>query len=101
ELGNVADRRKSPRITAEFPLTVHPLHSDGSLEPAIAGRCRDVSATGVCFTATEAIKTRYAYVEFGGVLAMAGLAVLVKVFRSQPMLAGPGHVYAGPFRADL
>ncbi len=101
ELGNVADRRKSPRIGAEFPLTVHPLHSDGTVERAIAGRCRDVSAGGVSFSTTEPIGTRYAYLEFGGVMATAGLAVLVKLVRSQSLMPAAGHVHAGPYRLDL
>ena len=82
-------------------MTIHPLHSDGSLDRAIAGRCRDVSTGGVCFTTSDKIATRYAYVEFGGVVATAGLAVLLKLVRSQPLTPGAGHVYAGPFRVDL
>ena len=101
ELGNVADRRKSPRVAVEFPLTIHPMHSDGSLDLPVAGRCRDVSTGGVCFTTSDKIATRYAYVEFGGVAATAGLAVLLKLVRSQPLTPGAGHVYAGPFRVDL
>ena len=101
ELGNVADRRKTPRVGVEFPLTVHPLHSDGTLEQAIAGRCRDVSAGGVSFCTSEAIGTRYAYLEFGGVMATAGLALLVKLVRSQSLMPAVGHVHAGPYRLDL
>ena len=98
ELGNVSDRRKSPRLAADFPMTVHPLHSDGTVDPSIPGRCRDISAGGVCFTTVDSITTRYAYLEFGG---GAANAVLVKLIRSQPLGPGGSHVYAGPFRLDL
>jgi hypothetical protein len=102
EVGNVADRRKAPRIPVELQLTVHPLHSDGSLDAPISAQCRDVSTGGICFTATEPIKTRYAYVEFGGVLATAGMAALVKLLRShKPAAPGEFYSYAGPYRVDL
>jgi serine/threonine protein kinase len=101
EMGNVADRRKSPRIGTEMRLTVHPLHSDGSLEPAVIGRCKDVSGAGVAFTLPAPIKTRYAYVEFGGVVSVAGLAILMKLIRSQAITPAGEHLYAGPFRLEL
>ena len=101
ELGNVADRRKAPRLAADLRLTVHPLHSDGSLEPAVIGRCRDVSTTGLAFTLPGPIKTRYAYIEFGGVVPVAGLAILVKLIRSQAVTPAGEHLYAGPFRLEL
>jgi serine/threonine protein kinase len=101
ELGNVADRRKSPRIAADVRLTVHPLHSDGSLEPPVIGRCKDVSAAGVAFTLPGPIKTRYAYVEFSGVVSVTGLAILMKLIRSQAITPAGEHLYAGPFRLEL
>lgn len=101
ELGNMTDRRKAPRLAANYSLTVHPLHSDGTAEPARAARCRDVSSSGVAFTVPEVIKTRYAYVEFAGVSGLAGLAILVKLIRSAPAAAGGEFLYAGPFKFDL
>jgi hypothetical protein len=101
ELGNMADRRKSPRIVTDLPLKIHPLHSDGTLEPPVSGQCKDVSAGGVCFTTADSIRTRYAYLEFASVTATSGLAVLVKLIRSQPQSPAGGHVYAGPYRVDL
>ena len=101
QLGNVADRRKSPRVAVDCLVTVYPLHSDGTVEPAVRGRCRDVSTGGLAFTTADAIATRYAYVEFEGVLATSGLAVLVKLIRSQSLMPAPGHVHAGPYRLDL
>ncbi|MDB5308200.1 MAG: pknF 1 [Gemmataceae bacterium] len=101
EVGNVADRRKTPRVAVAFPVTLYPLHSDGTVDPAIAGRCRDVSAGGVGFAAAEPVATRYVYVEFGGVVATAGLAALVKVVRSQSLLTGHEHTYGGQYRTDL
>ena len=97
----------APGTTRVTPTTIPttvlpPLQSDGTGDPAVPGRCRDVSAGGVCFSTAESIKTRYAYVEFGGVTATAGLAVLMKVARSQSLMSGgTGNVYAGPFRLDL
>jgi hypothetical protein len=77
ELGNVEDRRKHPRISAMLPLTVHPLHSDGTLEPAVVGMCRDVSLGGLAFTSEASLGTRYAYVIFDSFHALAGIAVMV------------------------
>jgi hypothetical protein len=101
EVGNVVDRRKTPRVPAAFPVKVYPLHSDGTVGPAVPGRCRDVSAGGVGFATGEQLATKYAYVEFGGVAATAGLAGLVKVVRSQSPLTGNDHTYGAQYRTDL
>jgi serine/threonine protein kinase len=101
ELGNVADRRKTPRLAAAFPLTVYPLHSDGSIDAPLNGTCRDVSVSGVGFTVPESFKARYAYLEFAGVPALAGVAILVKLIRSQQLTPAGECLYAGPFRFDL
>jgi hypothetical protein len=101
-MGNVTDRRKSPRLMAAFPVTLHAFHSDGSVDPAVTGRCRDVSAGGFGFTSAEPVGARYAYVEFGGVVATAGVAALVKLVRHQPPQPGSqGHVYGAQYRTDM
>jgi len=101
EIGNVADRRRAPRITASYRMIVHPLHSDGRVEPPVVGQCRDVSTGGVAFTVPAPLKVRYAYVEFSGALSAAGLAILVKLIRSESIAPGGEHLYGGPFRLDL
>jgi len=101
ELGNVADPRKHPRVAAEFPLTVHPLHSDGTLDPPLDGRCRDVSAGGLSFATTAPVSTRYVFVEFGGVRGLGGLAILAKLVRSQTQQVGDEFFYGAQYRTDL
>jgi hypothetical protein len=102
ELGNMNDRRRAPRMAVDYAMVVHPLHSDGTAEPARAARCRDVSSSGVSFTVAEPIKTRYAYVEFTGVTGVTGLAILMKLLRTQaPPALGGEYLYAGPFKFDL
>jgi hypothetical protein len=101
ELSNVVDRRKTPRIAAAHPLVIHPLHSNGTVDPAVTGQCRDISTSGIAFTLPAPVKMRYAYIEFGGVAPVAGLAVLVKLIRSQSVSLAGEHLYAGPFRLEL
>jgi hypothetical protein len=102
EIGNVEDRRRAPRVACHLPLTVYPLHSDGTVDAAIPGTCRDVSAGGTCFTTGTAMGTKYAYLDFGGITATAGLAILVRVIRSQaPLHPGQPHIYGTQYRTDL
>jgi len=101
ELGNVEDRRRSPRLAAAFPLTIYPLHSDGTVDVAVGGKCREVSAGGLSFATDAPLGTKYAFVEFGGVVATAGLAVLVRVVRSQSLQVGQPPVYGVQYRTDL
>ncbi|MBN9519125.1 protein kinase [bacterium] len=101
ELGNVQDRRRSPRLAAAFPLTVHPLHSDGTADEPVRATCLDVSAGGAAFTTRGRLDTKYAYLEFDGVPVLAGLAVLVRVVRAVTPLASPDAVYGVQYRIDL
>lgn len=99
ELKNVEDRRKQPRVPADMGLTLYPIHSDGGIDAAIRGRCQDVSIGGLAFLAERPVPTKYAYVAFDGVEATAGLAILVRVLRSQP--TGREFQCAGLYRTDL
>jgi serine/threonine protein kinase len=101
ELANVEDRRKYPRVPTDLPVTVYPLHGDGRVQPPLEGRCRDVSLGGVCFATNSPVKTRYAFVAFGGVPKVDGLAVLVQLLRSTPESSRCEHVHAGSFRMEL
>ncbi len=101
ELGNVQDRRRSPRLAAAVPLTVHPLHSDGTADEPVRATCLDVSAGGAAFTTRGRFDTKYAYLEFDGVPALAGLAVLVRVVRAVTPLASQDAVYGVQYRIDL
>ncbi len=102
ELGNVEDRRRSPRLAVAIPLTVFPFHSDGMVDPPVPGKSRDLSVGGLCFTSDAKLETKYAYIEFGGVTQTAGLAILARIIRSQSSLhPGQPQLYGVQFRTDL
>ncbi|HYH69096.1 MAG TPA: serine/threonine-protein kinase [Urbifossiella sp.] len=101
ELGNVDDRRKHPRLATTMPVTVHPLHSDGTPDAPVRGACVDVSVGGLAFSLQEPITTKYAYLEFDAVPEAAGLAVLVRVVRSVSSLGARDAVYGVQYRTDL
>jgi hypothetical protein len=82
ELGNFQERRKYPRIPAEFPVVVYPMHHDGCVETPLNGRCKDVSAGGLVLRLSVAPTTKYAYVAFEGVRGTTGLAVLFQITRT-------------------
>lgn len=101
ELANVEDRRKHLRIPTDMSVNVYPLHGDGRVESPVPGRCRDVSAGGVCFATGAALQTRYAYLAFSGVTEADGAAILVQIVRTRVESNGRDHAHAGPFRTDL
>ena len=73
-LNNFEERRKHPRVPATFPLTLHPLHSDGRLEPPIQSVCHDVSEGGLALFCGTKPPAKYAYVTFADVPALANIA---------------------------
>ena len=101
ELQNVEDRRKHPRIAIALPLTLYPIHADGSVDGPILGRCKDVSSTGLCFVTALPLPTKYMYVVFDGVAETAGLSVLARLVRHQSQVIGSEHIAAVQFRTDL
>jgi serine/threonine protein kinase len=101
ELGNVPDRRRAPRIATNVPVTVHPLHSDGTADEAVRATCLDVSSGGVAFSTHDLIETKYAYLEFDAIPDVAGLAVLVRVVRSVSPTGSQAAVYGVQYRTDL
>ena len=101
ELQNVEDRRKHPRVAIALPLTVYPIHADGSVDSQILARTKDISAGGLCFTTALPLPTKYMYVVFDGVAEVAGLAVLARLMRHQTSAGGRDHVAAAAFRTDL
>jgi hypothetical protein len=101
ELQNVEDRRKHPRIAIALPLSLYPIHADGSVDPAILGRCRDVSGTGVCFSTAMPLTTKYMYMVFDRINETAGLAILARLVRHQSQTLGNEHHAAVQFRTDL
>jgi hypothetical protein len=84
ELNNLEERRKSPRLPTNFPVTLFALHPNGQVEAAMAGRCRDISEGGLSLLAASEPVTRHFYVSFDNVAELAGLAVLVQVLRTEP-----------------
>ncbi|MDY3554264.1 serine/threonine-protein kinase [Gemmata sp. JC717] len=99
QLCNVQDRRKTQRIAAGGVLTVYPLHGDGGVDPAVEGRCRDVSLGGLGFATPVPVATKYAYIAFPNVGPAAGHAVLVRLLRAQH--TGREHVFGAQYRTDL
>jgi serine/threonine protein kinase len=99
ELMNVEDRRKHPRVKADYSLTLYPIHSDGGIDRAILARCRDVSLGGLCVATDSPIPTRYCFAAFDGIGPVAGQAILVRFLRTQVM----NHqcVSGGQYRMDL
>ena len=83
ELKNVEDRRKHPRLIANFPVTVYPIHSDGGINTPVVGFCRDVSAGGVCILLKDPPATKYFFTAFDAVAETAGHAILTRTVRVQ------------------
>ena len=99
ELQNVDDRRKHPRIAADFGVRLYPIHSDGGIDDTIPGRCVDVSAGGLAVVVSGRLPTKYSYVAFDGIAATSGAAILMKMVRHQPQ--GRDLLIGGQYRTDL
>jgi hypothetical protein len=98
-LGNFSDRRKHPRIPADFPVTIFPLHLDYTVDAPLKGRCENVSAGGLALRAVSALPTKYAYVAFEGVRGTTGLALLVQIIQNNGQ--EDGIFVTGKYRLDL
>jgi hypothetical protein len=99
ELKNVEDRRKHPRLSAKFMVTLYPIHGNGGIDVAIHARCRDVSMGGICVATDAPLSTKYAYAAFDEVGPTTGQAILVRFLRSQPV--NRECVSGGQYRVDL
>ncbi|QEL20938.1 serine/threonine-protein kinase [Limnoglobus roseus] len=99
QLQNVEDRRKTPRLPTNLPVTLYPIGDDGAVLPVINARCRDVSAGGLCCTTAVQPETRYCFAAFEGCGVADGMAVLLRLQRVQPN--GYEYVLSGKFRTDL
>lgn len=99
ELKNVEDRRKHPRLPANFGITLYPIHGDGGIDTPVIARCRDVSLGGISVATEVAFQTKYVYAAFEGVGMVAGQSILVRWVRSQPV--GREIISGGYYRTDL
>jgi hypothetical protein len=99
ELKNVDDRRKHPRVAANFPVTLYPIHSAGGVDMPIHGRVRDVSLGGICVVTDTSFSTKYAYAVFEGIQDVSDWALLIRFLRTQ--LVGRENISGGQFRTDL
>jgi hypothetical protein len=99
QLANVEDRRKHPRVAANFPVTLYPIHSAGGVDEPLPGICRDVSLGGLGVVADAPLSTKYAYCVFDDVEEVAGFAILVRFLRSA--VVGRECHLGGQFRVDL
>jgi serine/threonine protein kinase len=101
ELQTLDERRKHPRVPADFPVALYPIHSDGSVDAAIPARCKDVSAGGVGLVVAGPLPTKYVFAVFEGVPAAAGHAVLLRLVRKENQPGNPGYTYGAMFRTDF
>ena len=99
ELKNVDDRRKHPRVAANFPVTLYPIHSAGGIDMPLYGRCRDVSLGGICVATEGTLHTKYAYGVFEGFEDVAKYALLIRFLRTHTF--GRENIHGGQFRVDL
>jgi hypothetical protein len=99
QLNNFPDRRKHPRIPADFQITLFPLHPDYRVEAPLRGQCENVSAGGLALRACSPISTKYAYVTFEGIRGTTGLAVLLQIIRTNRQ--DDVNFVTGRYRLDL
>jgi hypothetical protein len=97
-LGNVEDRRKSPRTLTDAPVNLYPISEDGLVSPYFQAQLRDVSAGGLCVVSPQPVNTRYLFVEFA-YPEVGGLAILTRLTRA--VQVGAEQIIAGRFRTDL
>jgi serine/threonine protein kinase len=99
ELCNVPDGRRQPRVPCELPATFFPMHSDGAIDPPLPATCRDASLDGLSLHSGRSLKTKYAYVTFPEIPALAGQAILARLVRTD----GPrgARQYGLQYRTDL
>jgi hypothetical protein len=98
EVQNADERRKDVRVPCDLPISVYPVQSDGGVLPPVAGRCVDVSAGGICFTAEASLPSRYLYLAFDG--AADGWAILFRLSRMHDLEKTGGVLAAGRFRTE-
>ncbi len=86
----VADRRRSPRMTARLPVIVSLLEAEGGAEPAnVTGHTRDLSADGLGLVLPN--------IRVGG-RYLVGDSVTLRVTLKLP--AGYARLYATPVRYE-
>ncbi|OWK46443.1 hypothetical protein [Fimbriiglobus ruber] len=98
-LQNVEDRRRDIRLPASFPISLYPVHGDGTVLAPLPGKCRNVSFSGVCCVVSGPVDAAHVFVAFEGVPVAAGWAILTRLSRANP--DSEGHLIAGRFRVDL
>jgi serine/threonine protein kinase len=99
QLNTIPERRKHPRVPANFPLTIYPIHGHGAVELPISGACKDVSAGGLALTTAAALPSKYFFVAFEGVKELEGRAILAQAVRTHPQ--DGGVLIAGRYRLDV
>lgn len=98
-LNDVPERRRHPRLPADFAVTLVPIRSDRRLESPIEGRCLDVSAGGLAFQTRLQLPSKYVYAAFEGLPDTRGLALLVQLVRTHTI--EDGFIVTGRYRTDL
>jgi eukaryotic-like serine/threonine-protein kinase len=98
QLQNLEERRRHRRFAVDFPVLVYPQYSDGVCGTPIAGKCRDISVEGVRFVTPVPVRTAKLYLEFKEIESVSGMAILVKMLRTNTEASGEGVITAGRFR---
>jgi PilZ domain len=98
QLNTVRDRREDPRVPAEIPLFLFPLHSDGRVDVAVPGTSVDVSAGGLALRADSVPPCKYLYVAFETIPRVEGLALLARTVRRKER--HDGTYISGSFRPE-
>ncbi len=98
QLNTIRERRQHARVTAEFPLSLFPLHSDGRVDAPVAGTSVNVSAGGLALRTPRFPPCKYLYVAFETVRGIEGVAALVETVRRKEL--PDGLLITGRYRAD-
>ncbi len=98
-LNNVGERRKHPRLPAEFQFDVIAVHSDGTLDEPVEALCLDVSSGGLAFRLARPPTCKYIYAAFDRIAGTEGLALLVQTIKIHTDDTGVN--VTGRYRTDL
>ena len=98
-LQTIEDRRKSPRVMAELPLTAYPLSGDGTVFYPVTGKTIDVSRTGIRFETDSMIDAHYVYLHVGPLPSIDMYCILTRIVRADN--SRMMKEFGGQYRTDF